>query len=154
MLTKTTLLRYPMQLALLAGLLAMPASAQREIVMRDFKVPELDDQGNKKSLLVGKEARLKGRDPARITGLTIYIYGRDGEESVKVTSPACTYDQKTRKARSREPVRIQGRSFVVEGVGFEYLPSVERMRIHSNAKVTLENMGTFSKPNEETQDAE
>ena len=125
-------------LLLLLGLFSSQASAQREMVLEGFELPELDQQtGILKSKMLGDKATIRKGHPTKIDGLTIQFYDRLGADAMVITSPACTYDADEKKARSRERIHIEGRGFTIEGQGFHYAVPEERLQIHSNARVVL-----------------
>lgn len=132
-------------LGVFVGLIATGSFAQREMVLEGFEVPELNQEtGKLKSKLIGTKARMLPGQPTKIDGLIIQFYDRGGKEAMVITSPACTYDTDSRKARSRESIHIEGRGFTVDGKGFDYAVADERLQIHSAARVVLKRRSAES----------
>ena len=135
--------RFGMAIAVLGCVVPMFLHAQ---VGGKFKVPELDEQGNLKSMLMGEEFRMVPGQPAEITGLTVEFYDTNEEIRMKITSPFCTYDDRKGVATSDKEVHIEGQSFTVDGTGFDYHAREERLNIHKDAKVVLKDLSASSNP--------
>jgi hypothetical protein len=123
--------------------LSLPAVAQ---VSRAFKVPELDAQGNLKSMLMGDQARMAPGKPVEIKGLNIEFYDTDKTVRMRVTSPECVFNDRTGLATSTRDVKIEGDAYTITGTGFEYQTKEEIMAIHANARVELRNLGPSPVP--------
>jgi hypothetical protein len=120
------------------------AWGQDDIV--NFKVPDMDDQGKLTSMLRGEKARIVPGRPMEVEGLHITFYEDDGKtESVNVKSPSCVYDTRKGVATSDDKINIVGKTFTVDGKGFEYQKGRERITIYNNVKVKLWNQASLKK---------
>lgn len=131
----------------------VPVFAQRDTKANDFRVPELDEQGNLKSMMIGKEARISPGKPMEITGLTVEFYEENKEVNMRIESPKCTYNDRTGLATSDDEVHIEGQGFTIDGKGFEYMIKEERLHILSNTKVVLRNISSQEQPEPATTDS-
>lgn len=123
-----------------AGCLAWIAGGACLLFAQDdavnFKVPRVNEAGVMESVMTGERAKIVPGKPMRVEILKILFFEDDGETvNLTVTSPACRYDPRERLAVSEHPVEIQGQTFHVQGVGYEYRMEEEKMEIHNKVRV-------------------
>lgn len=135
---------------LVAILMLHTLSAQD--VIRNFKVPEIDDEGRLKSMLMGAQATIVPGKPMPVEDLRIQFFQPDGKTvKLNIVSPGCVYDPKEGVAVSEQPIRIFGDGFLVSGVGYRYEKDRERMEIHNNVRVRFRRKA--SSPDEQPEEA-
>ncbi len=111
-----------------------------------IRIPELNEQGIRTSMLTGARARMFPGKPVQIEGLVIEFFEADGETvRMRLESPGCEYDDRRGKAVSDEQVHITGEGFDIRGKGYEYVARDSRMEIQSEVKVRLRNLTARAK---------
>lgn len=104
----------------------------------NFRVPEYDEKGVKKSTLTGESAVVRPDGNVDIGNLRIEFYEADGKTvRMAVTAPACSYNQSDRIAKSPTSVRIEGEKMVVTGEDFAWDGQKEIFKIFKDAKVVI-----------------
>jgi hypothetical protein len=146
--TPTSAFRSKFRTGLLLACLAFSPTllVRAQPVSSRFKVPELDAQGNLKSMLMGEQARMAPGKPVEIKGLNIEFYGADKTVKMRVTSPECVFNDRTGQATSTQAVKIEGDAYTITGTGFDYHTKEETLAIHADAKVVLRNLGPSATP--------
>lgn len=122
-----------------AGPLAALAQEDDIPEVSGFRVPEFDEQGNKKSEMTGAFARMNSDGVFEITELRIEFYEED-KVTVVVEAPKCLYDQKNGTAKSDSSVRMARENMLVTGEGFTYDRVGGRFEIFHNAKVVFKGV--------------
>ena len=112
----------------------------------EFRVPEYDAQGVMTSQLFGDLAVMGSNSIVNITGLRIEFY-KDSNTVMKVTSPYCFYNQKTREAQSDAPVAADMERMHVRGQGYFLKPGDNTVRILNESRVTIEGIAQKAKEN-------
>ena len=128
----------------LAGVLitALPVTGQdldEGQTLRDFRIPEYDENMQLKSQLFGELAKIMEDGTVQITNLKIEFY-KEGEIEMTVTAPQCTYDRGKKAASSKSTVRIARGNMVVTGKGFSWGADDKAFRIESKVKVVLKDI--------------
>jgi lipopolysaccharide export system protein LptA len=119
--------------------LAAVAQEDLELEVAGFRVPEYDTQGVMTSQLFGDRAEMEGKGEVKITGLRMEFY-REGKTVMRVSSPYCFYNQKTREARSDAPVAADLDQVEVRGRGFLFKAGESTVKIFNESQVTLRNV--------------
>ncbi len=126
-----------------AGLLLLPVPVVQAqmtgVEISAFRVPEYDAQGVMTSQLFGDRAEVGEDNVVNITGLRIEFY-KGSNTMMKVSSPYCFYNQKTREAHSDAPVAADMDKLHVRGEGFSLKPGDSTVRILNSSEVTIEDM--------------
>jgi lipopolysaccharide export system protein LptA len=104
-----------------------------------FRVPEYDAKGEMTSQLFGDRAEVGEDNVVNITGLRIEFY-KGSNTVMKVASPYCFYNQKTREAHSDAPIAADMDKLHVRGQGFFLKPGDSTVRILNSSQVTIEDM--------------
>lgn len=138
-----------------AWLGAPPGSAQ-DGQLGQFRVPEYDEDGVRKSTLTGESASIRPDGNVDIDNFRLEFYESDGNTlRMAVTAPACTYNRSSRVAKSDSAVRIQGDKMVVTGKDFAWDGPREQFKIFKDAKVVLKGGGkSLSAGDEDTESSE
>lgn len=123
--------------ALAAGPAAAAAAQESGEAIKGFRLPEYDEQGQLKQQLYGRTATFLEDGIIQLTGLKIEIFNK-GRVSARVYSPLCAYDQKRKRAASKQHVRIVTDKAVLTGDGFAWNGENEQFQIFKNAKLTLD----------------
>ncbi len=120
--------------------LSLSCWAQQDMNMeiKGFRVPEYDDKGVMTSQLFGDHAEMQGGGEVKIDGLRVEFY-KEGKPVVKVTSPYCFYNQKTREAHSDAPVAADMERLTMRGRGFLLIPSNGTVRVFDDITVTIKD---------------
>jgi len=134
--------------------LALPvlgAHAQMQIgastnytTVNDFKVPDYDENGKKKSVLYGDMAEMLPDNKVRITKLRIEIF-KDGVIEGTIHALTCVFDRKERNAISNADVSIEKGNMRVTGKGFRYYAADQHIEILNNVCVTLQDTKMWAK---------
>ncbi len=129
-------------------LLTVFSSAAQMIVDKDnldedmeitgFRVPEYDGKGVMTSQLFGDRAEAQGGGLVKINGVRMEFY-KEGETFMEVTSPYCTFNQKTQEASSDAPVTADMEGIRVRGRGFILKSGERKVKILDDSKVMIEN---------------
>lgn len=124
-------------------LLVLPGSVVQAqmtgIEISAFRVPEYDAKGVMTSQLFGDRAEIGEDNVVNITGLRIEFY-KGSNTVMKVASPYCFYNQKTREAHSDAPIAADMDKLHVRGQGFFLKPGDSTVRILNSSQVTIEDM--------------
>lgn len=120
------------------SLAALPARAQLTgQTVKEFRLPEYDEEGNLKQQLYGETATFLPDGIIQLTGLKIEIF-RNKEVTARVYSPDCAYDPARKRAASKEHIRVVTEKAVLTGDGFAWNGENEQFQIFKNAKITLD----------------
>lgn len=110
-------------------------------VIRNFKVPEYDENMEKKGEIVGDTAKRHPNGLIDITKFRLDLYEK-GMVHLRITAPTCTLNQVTKNAKSDSSVRIIRSNMVITGKGFDYDHEHRRFEIHSQAKVVFRDVSS------------
>lgn len=115
------------------------------------RVPQINDQGVRTSMLTGRQVRMHPGRPMEITDLMVYFFEEDGETvRMRIQSPFCIFDSARGRATSEEAIRVEAERFTIDGRGFEYRVAAQRIEIFSDVKVVLRNLGGDPPPPQAT----
>ena len=122
---------------------AVPQEGAR---LGNFFVPEFNEDGEKKSELVGESARVRASGIVEISGFSMRFY-EVGTTNIrmKVSAPNCIYNQVGQVAKSTSSVMIEGKNMVVTGENFAWDGTREIFKILRNSKVILSKLSTMNK---------
>jgi hypothetical protein len=128
-------------------LLAAGAGAQtlpRQI--KDFRVPEFDANGLKKSEIFGNVADVLADDKIKITGLRIVLYEADGVTvEGTITAAECIFDRKNKSAFSNTAVSLARGSMVVTGKGLRWNSEGQHIEILNDVRVEMKGVKMWNK---------
>ena len=131
---------------------ATAALAKEGAKLGYFRVPEYDDDGVKKSELVGESAVVVN-GIVEITNFQIEFYEKDGSNvQMRVTAPQCRYNQASSIARSEGSVRIEGDKILVTGDEFAWDGDKELFKIFRNSRVVLKGASAQVEADREAKD--
>ena len=102
-----------------------------------FRVPEYDGKGVMTSQLFGDRAVALGGGLVKISGVRMEFY-KEGETFMEVTSPYCTFNQKTQEATSDAPLAADMDGIRVRGRGFVLNSGERKVKILDDSKVMIE----------------
>lgn len=141
-------------MAMLAAMVALAAYAQTNAPvmqlsspvpqpgagnLQGFTVPEYDANGQLVWQIFGDTARLElvgGK--VEIRGMRLEFYQK-GSLDATMRSPICLFDRASKTAVSDEAVEIVATNMMVTGKGFDWNSNDSRMRIRSDATMTIFN---------------
>lgn len=126
-------------IAMALSWLALMAQGQALVgTIRNFRVPDFDEKGVKKSEIFGDQVDPLPDDPSKvkIKGLRILFY-KDGELDGTILAAECIFDRKTREAYSNADVRVEKTKMLVTGKGFRWHPSRQRVEILNDVRVLV-----------------
>lgn len=118
------------------GAAAAWAQLQKGEAFSGFRVPDYDEQGRLKMLMQGEKAWIVSDDEIEIQNFQIETY-QNGAVDARVTSPHCFFNNRTRKARSTNDIRIVRGAMTISGTGYDWDPKPQVFEIHSNARVVF-----------------
>ncbi len=99
-----------------------------DITITNFKV------GGADYVIEGDHAVIFGNH-VHITGVTATLI-RENDE-IRITTPACDFDQLARSGSSNKPVQVVSANLRVDGVGFDLDFNQNRILIRNNVKVRI-----------------
>lgn len=131
---------------------ATAALSKEGAKLGQFRVPEYDDRGVKKSELIGESAMVVD-GIVEITNFQLDFYEKDGSNvQMRVTAPQCRYNQASSIARSDGSVRIEGDKILVTGEEFAWDGEKELFKIFRNSRVVLKGAGAQVEASREAKD--
>ncbi|MCX6907690.1 MAG: hypothetical protein NTY01_06565 [Verrucomicrobia bacterium] len=107
--------------------------------LQGFTVPEYDANGQLVWQMFGETARVElvgGK--VEVHGMKLDFYQK-GSLDATMRSPVCLFDRTSKTATSEETVEIVATNMVVTGKGFDWNSNDNRMRIRSDATMTILN---------------
>jgi lipopolysaccharide export system protein LptC len=99
---------------------------------KSFKVVEYNDDGTLNNILTGKSGESFG-DETKIEGVHVEMFTKDSK--LILTTPKCTYNQKTKACTSKEAVEVDGDGVHISGIGFDVDNESKKIFIRSKVKV-------------------
>lgn len=120
----------------------VPPKAPGPQIIRDFRVPEFDENGVKKSEVVGERAEILPDGKVRIEGLRIVLF-REGQVEATIVADQCTFDRKEKMAFSNSEVSIERGGMKVTGRGFRYSAAGQRIEILNQTRVVLKDISVW-----------
>jgi len=124
-------------LLLLTALTAVAQDPGMEI--SGFRVPEYDEKGVMTSQLFGDRAVMQGNGKVKITGVSMAFY-KEGKTFMEVTSPYCTFNQKTSEAHSDAPVTADMEGVRIRGKGFTLRSNERKVHILDESNVIIDDV--------------
>jgi len=113
--------------------------------IKNFRLPEFDDKGRKKSEMFGDIAEpLEGGDKFKITGLRILIF-KEGSQEGTILAKDCIFDKKDKGASSNSEMSIEKGNMHVTGKGFRWNPDGQHLEIFNNVRVVLKDAKIWAK---------
>lgn len=130
-----------------AVFLALVAAAAAQLppgpkVIDDFRVPEFDQNGVKKSEVVGRQAEILPDGNVRITDLKILMF-KDGNVEATILADQCTFSRKEKRAFSNSAVSIDRGNMRVTGRGFRWSSADQHIEILNESRVVLKNTSVW-----------
>jgi hypothetical protein len=119
--------------------LTSPAPQPGAGSLQGFTVPEYDANGQLIWQMFGDTARVElvgGK--VEVHGMKLEYYQK-GSLDATMRSPLCLFDRSSKTATSDEAVEIVATNMMVTGRGFEWNSNDSRMRIRSDATMTIFN---------------
>lgn len=113
------------------------AQFQAGQTLTKFRVPDYDDEGNLKSLVLGDEAVAQTETLIQISGLRLELY-KQGVLETRVTSPICLFDRVSNSATSTSSVRIARGNLIITGEQYTWETQTQRFVIERNARVVIQ----------------
>lgn len=107
--------------------------------LQGFTVPEYNADGQLVWQMFGETARVElvgGK--VEVQGMRLELYQK-GTLDATMRSPICLFDRASKTASSDEVVEIVATNMVVTGKGFDWNSNDSRMRIRSDATMTIFN---------------
>ena len=104
-----------------------------------FQTRECYEDGTVHWQLSGETARIQGV-LAEITGAELVLNLPD-REPLRIWSPKCVFNERTRVGESDGPLRVQTENMVLEGVGYDVVARAgqERLRLRSRVRMRIRN---------------
>lgn len=112
--------------------------------IKDFRLPEFDANGQKKSEIFGDLAEPLDESRMKITGLRIVLF-KDGVQEGIITAKDCIFDRKEKNALSNSEMSIEKGNMVVTGRGFRWNPDGQHLEILNNVRVVLKDAKIWAK---------
>lgn len=134
-------MRSDILVSMLLGGLALGGLAADLIpqVVKGFRYPDYDAQGQLKYEIMGDEARVQPDGTIVIANLKLVLY-EAGKAVTHVTAPRCVFDRVKRTASSTSEVCVARSEIVLTGRGFEWQIDAGRLNILSQARVILQRL--------------
>ena len=112
---------------------------QTDAGLKGFMVPEYGPDGQLTWRMFGETARVElvgGKVEVHVMKLELY---QNGTVDATIFSPACLFDRTAKTAASEDAVKIVATNMVVTGTGFDWSSTDNRMRIRTDATMTILN---------------
>ena len=114
----------------------------QHVTLEDFRSRGCHENGKGSWELHGAKAEVRG-PRVQLEGVDLLFHLEDGEK-VRLTSPACSFNQATQMGESDEPIHVQSQTFVLDGVGYDVLANTHRIRIRSKVRMVIKRkVGTL-----------
>jgi hypothetical protein len=117
-------------------------SSSTKTVISDFRVPEFDANGVKKSEVLGRQAEILPDGQVKITDLKILMF-KEGVVEATILADECTFDRKEKSAFSNSAVSIDRGIMKVTGRGFRWSSVSQRIEILNESRVVLKNTSVW-----------
>ncbi len=131
-------------LVLAAGVQAQTPALPQQI--KNFRVPEFDANGLKKSEILGDLADVMADDKIKITGLRIVLYEKDGVTvEGTVNADQCIFDRKDKSAFSNTAVSLERGPMVITGKGLRWNSEGQHIEILNDVRVELRGIKMWNK---------
>ncbi len=107
--------------------------------LKGFMVPEYGPDGQLTWRMFGETARVElvgGKVEVHVMKLELY---QNGAVDATIYSPVCLFDRTAKTAASEDAVKIVATNMVVTGTGFDWSSTDNRMRIRTDATMTILN---------------
>ncbi|MBN2564547.1 MAG: LPS export ABC transporter periplasmic protein LptC [Candidatus Eisenbacteria bacterium] len=101
------------------------------VEMTDLRVDFFDEEGNARSTLTADEGTLERRTNDMEVMGNVVVYAEDG---TILTTERLTWNERTGKIESDQPVRVTKGRDVMTGVGVEADPDLKNIRVKSSFK--------------------
>lgn len=121
------------------------AQFQEGQTLSGFRVPDYDEEGNIKSILLGEHAVALSDSLIHITELKLELF-RKGERESLVTSPFCVFDRKVNAVSSTSSVRIVRSNLIITGEHYTWETKGQRFVIEKNARVVIQRGSKREQP--------
>jgi len=121
------------------GALAVAQETDPDMEISGFRVPDYDEKGVMTSQLFGDRAVMQGGSKVKINGVRMEFYKED-ETFMVVTSPYCTFNQKTQEAHSDAPIAADMEGVRVRGRGFTLKSADRKVHILEDSKVIIDDV--------------
>ena len=126
-----------LMVVVLASITAMAQELSRQ-PFTDFKVPEVDAQGNLRWLLRGEKGRLQGQNMVGLEGVTVEFYNKLNQIDMTLKTSACVYDQAAKRAEGEERVEINAPGkYLITARGMDWAAGQNLIRLHHDGKIIL-----------------
>lgn len=116
-----------------------------------FRVPEYDEEGRLRSLIIGDQACASSNGDIEVTNMRLEFY-KEGRLDVCITSPRCVYNRASNTVFSDSRVQIESGVVTISGIGLKWDRTKDWAMIEDQARVEFKNMkGFFQKESEACQ---
>ena len=131
--------------AMLLGMLAADARAQGIAgPIKEFRLPEYDDNGKLKSEILGEEAKMQPDGKIKITNLHLRMY-KAGVLEATIWAAECLFDRNEKTAVSDTAVRLEKGRMTVSGIGLRWNGDQQHIEILSSVRVVLKDTKVWAK---------
>jgi hypothetical protein len=105
-------------------------------VIKNFRYPDYDEDGNLNFEVTGAKGHLETDDLIKITDLKVTLYSKQ-KISMILTSPFCLYDKNTHTAESTSLVHMARNNIIIEGQDYFCNIQNKKFTIKKKAKVIV-----------------
>lgn len=109
-------------------------------VIKGFRYPDYDPQGQLKMEIAGDRAQVLQQGLIQITNLRMLFY-EEGKAVMQVSTPLCFYDRIKQTASSTADVCVTRAEIIITGRGFNWNEKEGRISIKKNTRVILQKTG-------------
>jgi lipopolysaccharide export system protein LptC len=121
-------------------LLAVAAFGQ---VLKGFRYPYYDEKGQLKFEITSDELQVQPSGLIQLKNVKMTLY-EQGKIMMQVSTPQCLFDRVKRSAVSSSDVCVARKEIELTGRGFSLDTQARRMKIFTNTRVILRNLGANS----------
>jgi len=107
--------------------------------LRNFRLPDYDENGNLKAELQGETGTILADGRFDITNLRMTFY-EQGQEAMVITAPRCLYDKDKQTAESESEILVERSELRMSGEGFKFHVGRKQLRVEDKTKVVLRSV--------------
>ena len=124
-------------LLVVSVLVAQPESTT---AIRDFAIPQFDQEGRPLSILRGKELRHLPNDEATVLEMDLRTFAveRPGATDLRLRSSSARFFLKKSEATSGQPIHLDGPDYEIKGKGWSWKGQERHVLIHHDAQANFD----------------
>ena len=124
----------------LCGIQILSAQPEPNTAIRDFTIPQFDEEGRPLSMLKGKELRRQPKDEATVLEMDLQTYAmaRPGTTELRLRSSSARFFLKSNRATSDQPIQVDGPDYEITGRGWSWNGRERKVLINHDVRSTFD----------------